>query len=74
MASRDDIDLRTQILEHLLQRVRADRFPSATVLDMIQSLIHDDELDQYASILLAKVRDDTYPSMDLMRRLVLLCV
>jgi hypothetical protein len=70
MATSSSSDLRSQILENLLQRIRNDRFPSSTMLDMAEKALRDDEeLEEYTSLLLGKVRDDTYPSMDLMRRL-----
>ena len=69
MAPPSENDRRTQILENLLQRVREDKYPSTTVLDMIESMLHDDDIDEYTSLLFEAVRDDRYPSMDLMRRL-----
>lgn len=69
LAPPSENDRRTQILENLLQRVREDKYPSTTVLDMIESMLHDDDIDEYTSLLFEAVRDDRYPSMDLMRRL-----
>jgi hypothetical protein len=70
MATSINNDLRSQILEYLLQRIRDDRFPSSTMLDMAEKALRDgEELQEYTGILLGKVRDDAYPSMDLMRRL-----
>ena len=62
-------DLRTQILENLLHRVRDDRFPSPTMLDMIEAVLHPEDVNEYTALLFDKVRDVRYPSMDLMRRL-----
>jgi hypothetical protein len=63
-------DLHAQILEVLLDLVRSDTYPSTTHLDIIESLLRDDESDQYAEILLEKVRGDAYPSFDHLQRLM----
>jgi hypothetical protein len=63
-------DLHAQILELLMDLVRNDRYPSTTHLDMIESILRDDETDEYAEALLEKVRDDTYPSFDHLQRLM----
>ena len=62
-------DLRVQILENLLRRVREDRFPSPTMLDMIEAALHPEDVDECTSLLFDKLRDVRFPSMDLMRRL-----
>lgn len=62
-------DLRAQVLQLLLDRINDDKYPSYTMLDMVESLLHDDEREDYVSVLLAKVGQDAYPSMDLLRRL-----
>lgn len=62
--------VRTQVLGALLDKVEADTYPSTTMLDIIESLITPDELDDYADVLLAKVTSENYPSLDLIRRLV----
>ena len=69
MAPSTQHDLRTQVLENLLERVRRDEYPSPTMLDMIEDLLRDDEVDGYTGVLFAKLSDETYPSMDLYRRL-----
>ena len=67
---RDGDDLHGQILEMLLDKVRDDPYPSTTHLDMIESLLQDDDVDDYAEVLLDKVRLDDYPSIDQLRRLL----
>ena len=69
MAPPNKTDLRTRILENLLQRVRDDLYPSATMLDMIEAVLRRDEVDEYTDVLFDKVNDQMYPSMDLLRRL-----
>lgn len=62
-------DLHAQILEVLLEKVRNDPYPSTTHLDLIEQILHDDEVEQYTSVLIDKVSDETYPSLDHLRRL-----
>jgi hypothetical protein len=69
MARNRGSDLHDQILEMLLEKVRDDRFPSPTMLDMVEGLLQDDDVELYASVLLDKVRQDAYPSIDHLRRL-----
>jgi len=38
-------------------------------MDTIEEMLTPDELQQYASVLLAKVADDTYPSLAMIRRI-----
>ena len=63
-------DQRAQILQLLLDKINGDTYPSNTMLDMVESLIQDeDAAEDYFSVLLAKVGQDAYPSMDLLRRM-----
>jgi hypothetical protein len=69
MASQNDYDLRVEILEMLLRKVASDRFPSYTMLDMIEELLTPEDVPVYAETLLEKMREDTYPSIPLIARL-----
>ena len=65
-------DLHTEIFELLLDKVREDTYPSTTHLDMLQSLLRDqDEVEAYTSVLMERVAEDSYPSVDHLRRLKL---
>lgn len=66
----DGGDLHSQIFELLLDKVRTDPYPSTTQLDMIESILRDDETEEYAEALMDKVRTDTYPSIDHLNRLL----
>jgi len=63
------LDLHAEILGVLLDKVRQDPYPSTTHLDLIEQMIHADEVEEYASALLDKVRGENYPSLDHLRRL-----
>lgn len=65
-------DLHSRIFELLLDKVREDQYPSTTHLDMLQSLVRDeDEVQAYVDALMEKVEQETYPSIDHLRRLKL---
>ena len=60
--------IRRQLLELLLTKVEQDTYPSSTMLDLIEELVGPDEVGDYAEVLMAKVADDQFPSLDLMHR------
>ena len=66
MADRDD--LRKALFEILLDKVADDRYPSVTMLDLIEAMIRPDELPGYVGVLLDHIQESTYPSMDMIRR------
>jgi hypothetical protein len=75
MALRSGYDLRSEILQDLWRRVEADAYPSATMMDRIELMLTPDEVPAYAEMLMQKIRPDTYPSIDLINRVVrLYCV
>jgi hypothetical protein len=63
-------DLHRRILEVLLDKVRADPYPSVTVLDMIEQRLGPDDVQEYTEVLMEKIEADTYPSFDQLRRLM----
>jgi hypothetical protein len=70
--SRKPPETREMLLEVLLEKVADERFPSVTMLDLIESLLRPDEVRVYARILLRKVRKETYPSIPMLRRIAAL--
>jgi hypothetical protein len=70
MAVQGDFDLRSEILQELWRRVQAETHPSATLLDHIERLLLPEEVPDYAEFLMQKIRPDTYPSIDLINRVV----
>lgn len=53
----------------LLKRVREDRYPSATDMDMIEQIIPPQLLPRYVELLLDKVAQDNRPSISMIHRL-----
>jgi hypothetical protein len=63
-------DLHARIFELLLDKVRQDTYPSTTHLDMLQSMLRDeDDVEAFVGTLMEKVEQESYPSMDHLRRL-----
>jgi urease gamma subunit len=58
------------IAEFLMERVRADHYPSTTQMAMIEQLIQRDKVPEYLDILIEKVAADAWPSLDLLRRIM----
>jgi hypothetical protein len=53
----------------LLKRVRDDRYPSATDMDMIEQTLPPQLLPRYVEVLLDKVAQANHPSIPLLLRL-----
>ncbi len=53
----------------LLDKVRQDRYPSTTQLDLIEDSIPAPMIPDYLEVLLEKVSQDTYPSLAMLSRL-----
>jgi hypothetical protein len=62
-------EARIWFVRFLLRKVRADTYPSATQMDLIETVIPRYMLDEYLRVLVDKVDDDRYPSIDLLRRI-----
>jgi hypothetical protein len=63
-------EVRKAILGMLMSKVQEDKYPSVTMMDMIESLLGPDEMGAYADILMEKIRGDRFPSVPMMKRLL----
>jgi hypothetical protein len=68
----DNDTARGVLVQTLLEKVEADRYPSNTMLDLIESLLTPEEMPAYVVLLQERIRDDQYPSMPLLMRLTAL--
>ncbi len=66
----DRYDVHSEILNMLLRKVAEDKYPSATMMDMIEQLISPEDRPKYAAVLMEKVQADKYPSIPMMQRLL----
>ena len=62
-------DLHERYYAYLLDRVRADRYPSAEMLTLIEEGMNEQEHAELVDVLLEKVMADRYPSVEMLRRL-----
>ena len=55
----------------LLERIRKDRRPSATHMDMVEQALQDmpELLPQYMQVLIDKVGQDNHPSIPMLQRI-----
>jgi hypothetical protein len=73
MAQADEkYDARRELLGILLDKVHGDRYPSATMMDLVEQLLGPDERSVYAQVLTEKIRNDRRPSLDMIRRVMAL--
>lgn len=68
----EQYDVRRELLDLLLTKVAEDRYPSATMMDLIEQLMGPDERSIYVQVLLDKIRQDRMPSIPMMRRVLAL--
>ncbi|MET9315474.1 hypothetical protein ABZX12_26975 [Kribbella sp. NPDC003505] len=65
-------DAREVLLDLLFDKIAEDRFPSLSMLDMIESQLRPDEVDLYVRLLVRRMRDEKYPSLPILRRIAAL--
>ena len=70
MATNDEIDIRAEVVNLLLDMVAKDRYPSSTMLGMIEELATPEERGTYARVLMDNIRSSAHPSIPMLRRLV----
>ena len=63
-------EARAELVRTLLQKVNEDTYPSTTMLNLLEELLHDEEMPEYVLFLQERIRADKYPSIPLMDRLV----
>jgi hypothetical protein len=65
----DRIESRAVLAGLLLNKVRQERYPSATELSLIEQIIPPQLLPRYIDVLVEKIVQDDRPSISLMHRL-----
>ena len=65
----DQVVIRDELGKALMEKVWSDPHPSVDMLDKIEKLLDPLELQEYAEMLLNRVRRDNYPSWDMIYRL-----
>jgi hypothetical protein len=65
----DQREAQQAVAQVLLEHIARDNYPSATQMNMLEQSLTPEMADDYLAVLLDKVRQDTWPSLDLLRRL-----
>jgi hypothetical protein len=65
----DRMESRAVLAGVLMKRVREDRYPSSTDMDLIEQIIPPQLLPRYVEVLLDKVAQDQRPSISMLHRL-----
>jgi hypothetical protein len=60
---------RAAFVDMLMDKVRADQYPSATQLSMIEESLPPQLVPGYIELLLEKVREDQWPSVPMLQRI-----
>jgi hypothetical protein len=63
-----DNPLQETYAEFLLDRIRADRYPSVTQMNMLEAIAPPRVLVEYTLHLMERIEQDAYPSVPMMQR------
>jgi hypothetical protein len=69
MAEDRNGDLHARYYGYLLDRVRADKYPSTDMINLIEQGMNDEERAELIDVLLEKMEGERYPSMPMLRRM-----
>ena len=72
MASNPNAEYRAKYLRALIEKVREDRHPSTTQMNLIEQSIPDQWLPAYIDILLEKIEGEHNPSVSMLKRIGML--
>jgi hypothetical protein len=62
-------EAQAQIVETLMDKIRADRFPSATQMAILEEVLPREMIPDYLDVLLDKISQDNVPSIPMLRRI-----
>jgi hypothetical protein len=61
-------EIQHELVEHLIDRVSKDTYPSTTMLNLIEQSLRPEDVGAYVDVLMEKIRQDQYPSFALIDR------
>jgi hypothetical protein len=63
--------LQSRIADDLLERIKAENYPSVTMMNRVETVVGQDpeQLSAYAEVLLEKVESSRFPSIEMLNRL-----
>jgi hypothetical protein len=62
-------ELHDEFYGALIDKIRTDRYPSTTMMNLIESGMEGHELQEYVGALIEKVQSDRFPSIDMLHRI-----
>jgi hypothetical protein len=62
-------ETRAEFIQLLLEKVRADPYPSREQLDLIESSVPPEMVSDYARVLMEKASQEPYPSEEILQRI-----
>jgi hypothetical protein len=65
----NNTEARAQFIRILLEKVRADQYPSTTHMDIIEQALPPQWIPEYLDVLYEKVVDENYPSVPMLNRI-----
>ena len=66
------VDVRGEVVNLLVEKIASDRNPFVTMMNLVEELLAPDDVPAYLGVLLDKVRTERYPSLSIIRRLLVL--
>jgi len=57
------------MVQMLLEKIRNDRYPSATQMEIIEESLPREMIPDYLEVLIEKAQQDTVPSIPMLRRI-----
>lgn len=63
-----DRGAREELLSILLDRIDGDRYPSTTMMDLVEEMLRPGDVQAYTDVLMAKIREEQFPSLAMMNR------
>ena len=66
------VDVRGEVVNLLVEKIASDRNPFVTMMNLVEELLAPDDVPAYLGVLLDKVRTERYPSLSMIRRLLVL--
>lgn len=68
MPDAGEFDTRAELVALLMQKVEEDRYPSSTMLDMLEEMLTPDDVPAYVETLTNRMRSENFPSISMLNR------
>ena len=60
--------VRDRYVQALMSHVAEDRYPSATQMQHLESMLGREQLEPYVNLLVERIVEDRFPSVEMMKR------